>query len=298
MPAFDGLLPAPHNNIVLTLIFRLAEWHALAKLHMHTDTTMLLLDSATTNLGQELRRFSRTTCAFYLTQELPAEKAARGRRQARKKAKAGVAAVELAAPLEGTPAVATSSNVLGDGPPPLSTPSEQITADVADLTADTMPPTKKPAKRKGPSKKAFNMWRYKVHALGDYVETIRRHGTTDSYSSQTVTLRSIQPHHVIYSNLFYRENSNIAELKDYMHVQTRDMQFVRSPGASVVKRGCFAPGELPKQSWFIHTMPGSPTTMLYHLPIQLCTTISPIPGGSARTHSHSRGCSPMTLLRR
>lgn len=32
----------------------------------------------------------------------------------------------------------------------------------------------------------MNLNTYKVHALGDYVETIRRYGTTDSYSTESV----------------------------------------------------------------------------------------------------------------
>lgn len=32
----------------------------------------------------------------------------------------------------------------------------------------------------------MNLNTYKVHALGDYVETIRRYGTCDSYTTETV----------------------------------------------------------------------------------------------------------------
>ena len=35
--------------------------------------------------------------------------------------------------------------------------------------------------------KGFNLNTYKLHSLGDYVETIRRYGTTDSYSTQLVS---------------------------------------------------------------------------------------------------------------
>jgi hypothetical protein len=35
--------------------------------------------------------------------------------------------------------------------------------------------------------KSLNLKTYKLHALGDYVSTIRRYGTTDSYSTQTVS---------------------------------------------------------------------------------------------------------------
>jgi hypothetical protein len=37
--------------------------------------------------------------------------------------------------------------------------------------------------------KRLNLNTYKVHALGDYVSTIRRYGTTDSYSTQPVRVQ-------------------------------------------------------------------------------------------------------------
>jgi septal ring factor EnvC (AmiA/AmiB activator) len=36
--------------------------------------------------------------------------------------------------------------------------------------------------------KKLNLRTYKLHALGDYVDTIRRFGTTDSYSTQSVSI--------------------------------------------------------------------------------------------------------------
>jgi hypothetical protein len=72
----------------MTLLYRLAEWHALAKLRMHTDTTLGFLDSVTTILGQELRRFRRTVCSAYATRDLPKEHAARQRKKQRDQAKA------------------------------------------------------------------------------------------------------------------------------------------------------------------------------------------------------------------
>jgi hypothetical protein len=38
----------------------------------------------------------------------------------------------------------------------------------------------------GPIRKMFNLNTYKFHALGDYPDTIRRYGTTDSYSTEPV----------------------------------------------------------------------------------------------------------------
>ncbi|KAJ7743217.1 hypothetical protein B0H16DRAFT_1322953, partial [Mycena metata] len=89
IPVVDGLLPEPYNSDILDFLFTLANWHSLAKLKLHTETTVGLLDTATTELGRLLRRFKKRTCPDFETKELPSEEAARGRRQARKAAKGG-----------------------------------------------------------------------------------------------------------------------------------------------------------------------------------------------------------------
>lgn len=43
----------------------------------------------------------------------------------------------------------------------------------------------------GKRPKTFNLSTYKLHALGDYVETIKMFGTTDSYSTQIVRFRGL-----------------------------------------------------------------------------------------------------------
>ena len=70
IPLFEGLLPSPHNERLMKLLFILAYWHGMAGLHMHTDDTLGLLDDLTTVLGQRLREFQATTCAQYKTREL------------------------------------------------------------------------------------------------------------------------------------------------------------------------------------------------------------------------------------
>jgi len=42
------------------------------------------------------------------------------------------------------------------------------------------------AQSRGPLKRVLNLQTYKFHALGDYVQSIRLFGTTDSYSTQLV----------------------------------------------------------------------------------------------------------------
>ncbi|KAK7441705.1 hypothetical protein VKT23_016370 [Stygiomarasmius scandens] len=43
----------------------------------------------------------------------------------------------------------------------------------------------KPAKKRRKVKKDFNLFTYKLHALADYADCIRKYGTTDNYSTQT-----------------------------------------------------------------------------------------------------------------
>jgi hypothetical protein len=80
---FEGLLPEPHNNKILQLLFTFAHWHGLAKLRMHSDATIAILDDETTVLGEQLRGFESVTCAAFKTKELPREAQARKRRKVR-----------------------------------------------------------------------------------------------------------------------------------------------------------------------------------------------------------------------
>ena len=81
MPVFEGLLPPKHEDIAQTLIFRLAEWHALAKLRLQTEGSLALLDQALRWLGAQVRQFQRVTCAAFEAKELPQESAQRQRRE-------------------------------------------------------------------------------------------------------------------------------------------------------------------------------------------------------------------------
>lgn len=130
----------------MDLLFELATWHALAKLRLHTDTTIRDLENSTARLGLNLRRFRSDVCDKFLTKELPSEEAARGRRKAAlaaKKAKAG-----------------SSTTVTSKGKEKVSEGESQ--------------------------RRRFNLATYKLHALGDYPRYIRLFGTTDNFSTQTV----------------------------------------------------------------------------------------------------------------
>lgn len=151
IPVLEDLLPEPHNMMVVQLVFISAHWHGLAKLRLHTDLTLGIMDRLTTELGKALRDFEKHICAAYVTRELPRETAARQRRQKAKK------------------------DVSGGGAAPPNGISE--------------PEIEEPKRLK----KALNLQTYKHHSLGDYVDTIRRYGTTDSYSSQTARFTNFPP---------------------------------------------------------------------------------------------------------
>ncbi|KAJ3514741.1 hypothetical protein NMY22_g14642 [Coprinellus aureogranulatus] len=78
IPAFHGLLPEPLGKSVTKLLYINARWHALAKLRMHTDATMLLLEVATSQLGDEFRAFAQISSTIN-TVETPWEAEKRNR---------------------------------------------------------------------------------------------------------------------------------------------------------------------------------------------------------------------------
>ncbi|EJD50311.1 hypothetical protein AURDEDRAFT_58565, partial [Auricularia subglabra TFB-10046 SS5] len=79
--AFDRLLPDEYDKLFMDLLFTAAEWHALAKLRLHTDETLADLAGVTTALMNMLRRFENDTAGFD-TKELEREVKARQRKAA------------------------------------------------------------------------------------------------------------------------------------------------------------------------------------------------------------------------
>jgi len=137
IPAFEGLFYEEDNRSISELLFLLSTWHAYAKLRLHTDTTLEMLETVAKALCQALRHFAVVTCPQYTTKELPREVNARIKRQ-------------QAQATRGARANKSTSN------------SVKV--------------------------KRFNMSTYKIHCIPDYPDAIRKYGTTDSYSTQTVGL--------------------------------------------------------------------------------------------------------------
>jgi hypothetical protein len=136
-----------HNTIIRKLLFEAATFHGLAKLRLHTETTVTDLEHSLTRLGDGLRAFQKTVCPAYKTADLPAEEAARIRRQAN---------------------AAKKADAKGKGK--------------AKAKAPVNPPKGGGTRRL----RNFNLDTYKIHALGGYAKAIRKYGSMDNYNSQTV----------------------------------------------------------------------------------------------------------------
>ncbi|KAJ3554174.1 hypothetical protein NM688_g3242 [Phlebia brevispora] len=80
IPCIEGLLPAPLERVVFDMLWHLLLWHAMAKLRMHTEPTIRILEHVTTDLGRAVRIFAHKSKAIP-TYELKRESDARKRRE-------------------------------------------------------------------------------------------------------------------------------------------------------------------------------------------------------------------------
>ncbi|KAI0708940.1 hypothetical protein C8T65DRAFT_740004 [Cerioporus squamosus] len=164
-PCFDGLpgISDADNDAILTLLFVLAYWHALAKMRLHSDTSVGLLDDTTAILGYELRFFANVTCLHFRTRETQREYEARKRGEARRQ----------------------HANLQGSaGSAPVHPPSGLPSTTAATTPSGAASSTSVPAPSGGRRPQTFNLNTIKMHFLGDYTMFIKNVGTTDSYTSQ------------------------------------------------------------------------------------------------------------------
>jgi len=68
--------------VVQSLLYQFAQWHALTKLRIHSESTVVLLEETFKKLSRMLQKFQCYTCAAFNAVELPKEKAARQRKAA------------------------------------------------------------------------------------------------------------------------------------------------------------------------------------------------------------------------
>jgi hypothetical protein len=145
----------------------MAHWHGLAKLQMHCDLTLDILDLQTTKLGKQFHQFKVKVCSAYTTQELDREVNARTHWQAKEASRwAGATAQQPKA----------ETNAKG-----------KQKASPEQLLGAQLP-------RQPRKKRSFNLNTYKFHALGNYVASICHFGTMDSYSTEPVSLNLSHAH--------------------------------------------------------------------------------------------------------
>jgi hypothetical protein len=183
------------------------------------------MDQVTTQLGSGLRDFKDITCVNFKTKELEREADARYRREARAAAKQRNQSSgpqksfvppqtphgRSLAP-SGADQQSSSSRHHFDQSTDLSNRTETTAMHDPSSTQTSLPPCSPifstcpdagPQSNSGSLRQRqqlrdqgdqsagkhevkFTLETYKHHALGDYVETIRQYGTTDSYSTESV----------------------------------------------------------------------------------------------------------------
>jgi hypothetical protein len=68
---------------VLKLLYLLCQWHGFAKLRIHTDDTLEVMDNVTQSLGATIHVFKVDTCPNFHTKELKREAQGRQRCETR-----------------------------------------------------------------------------------------------------------------------------------------------------------------------------------------------------------------------
>lgn len=134
---------------------------------MQTDSTVDMLQKVTAYLGLKIHAFAKNICPLYHTKELPREVTACHHCRAEKNS------------CKSSHRKVANETVMN------MAMTEGAIEDAEDNSTD--------AKCKH---KTFNLITYKLHVLGDYVHQILWFGTTDSYSTQPVSL--VQPQIVVY----------------------------------------------------------------------------------------------------
>jgi hypothetical protein len=57
----------------MSLLYVMAYWHGLAKMRMHTESSVRLLDATYTVMGSHLRHFQQVVCPKFITKETEKE---------------------------------------------------------------------------------------------------------------------------------------------------------------------------------------------------------------------------------
>ncbi|KAG9089568.1 hypothetical protein FRC06_001484 [Ceratobasidium sp. 370] len=154
-PIFKGLLPKDCDELAQTLLFLFTEWHGLAKLRLHTTSTLKIFKSVTAKLGTALRGFAKLTESMGV-RETPKEYAHR-----KKQAEASKVSSMSWRPCTATNATHGKKAQLQQNP-----------------------------HGDGHHIRTLNLNTYKMHSFGDFPGSVEEFGTTDSYSMQIGELQN------------------------------------------------------------------------------------------------------------
>lgn len=174
----------------------MANWHGLAKLRMHHNLTVALLDKETTVLGEKFRDFADRVCPVFDTKELKREFEARVRHGAAKKAGKYLRPRRKEKSSNAIPVASEVSSQQATIPTSVPNVSTQVSAaPSATPQGSTAISGNRGKSTRSPStsrqKKEFSLDSYKFHSYGDYASSIEEYGTTDSYSTESVRTLSL-----------------------------------------------------------------------------------------------------------
>ena len=244
IPAFDELLPSPYNEAVLTLLFWLVEWHALAKLHMHTETK---------SIGQQLHHFCKFTCGAFETVELPKEAAACGRRKQAK---------------------ATSTNKKDVRP---DNTVVEIAPDASAVSSSTDPAINSVASQPV-SKLTHRRWLFNMNTGHTFLVTMEQQFNFLVLPIPTPP-KWLAIFHLFLSEQYwtvFRGNSNTVELNGCMDKQTNKKPSSKWPGMNTVRCGFYAhSGRLLWTSWKTSVRVQLTGTMFHLIQVMNCPILTP-----------------------
>ncbi|KAH7918896.1 hypothetical protein BV22DRAFT_1108243 [Leucogyrophana mollusca] len=226
----------------------LAHWNALAKLRMHTDSTLALLNHATVSLGATLRHFQAMVCPAFKRRELKWEAEAQKR---------NTSSQNNSRPTKPRPPTNTGTN------PGTSTNGRSSTNALNNLSRSNgkQPEVGSSASTRRP--KVLNLQTYKLHALGDYTDCIQRYGTTDSYSTEPGELEHRRPKH------WYTRTSQKQYVKQITKIECHQAHIchIREQLGSQVTRDAHDESDYMVHSPDVHHVIGSSQNIPRNIPL-------------------------------
>ena len=176
IPVVEGLF-REYDDVVRAILFSLANWHSLAKLKQHSDSTLTLLDRATSDYGATIRRFAARV-ANLATKETPKEQQARSR-SAALNASSSIASQPSSSTTNAAPR--PSSDI-----PPANIRIRNMADARREAQAPSVPPAPKPKGDGAARSVKMSLSYIKLHLKAHVRGSIERVGSTNNTSTWRV----------------------------------------------------------------------------------------------------------------